>query len=45
MEIFGDKLTKNPIARNVNPQEVLLSIFKTNANSQRYFSHVPVVRL
>lgn len=33
METFGDKLTTNLIAENVNPEKVLLSIFKTNANS------------
>lgn len=41
VETFGDKLTNNPIAANVNPEKVLLSIFKTNANSHLRVSHVP----
>lgn len=38
---FGDKLTYNPIVVNVNPEKVLLSIFKTNANSHLRVSQVP----
>lgn len=41
VETFGDKLTNNPTAANVHPEKVLLSIFKTNANSHLHVSHVP----